>query len=68
VAPHGIRLCAGGFGGGGGGGGNGSTGDNGGFGGPLFVQIERVLDLNNLHIVSTEVVEMARDSLVIGQG
>jgi DNA transposition AAA+ family ATPase len=34
----------------------------------LLTQIERVLDVNNLHIVSTEVGEAARDSLVIGQG
>jgi DNA transposition AAA+ family ATPase len=34
----------------------------------LLTQIERVLDVNQLHTVSTEVVEAARDSLVIGQG
>jgi hypothetical protein len=34
----------------------------------LLTQIERVLDVNNLHIVSTEVVEAVRDSLVIDQG
>jgi DNA transposition AAA+ family ATPase len=34
----------------------------------LLTQIERVLEVNQLHIVSTEVVEAARDSLVIGQG
>jgi hypothetical protein len=42
----------------------------------LLIQIERVLKVNEevneevseLHIVSTEVVEAARDSLVIGQG
>ncbi len=34
----------------------------------LLTQIERVLDLNDLSVVSTEVVEAARDSLVIGQG
>jgi hypothetical protein len=33
----------------------------------LLTQIERVLDVNNLQIVSIEVVEAARDSLVIGQ-
>jgi hypothetical protein len=34
----------------------------------LLTQIERVLEVNQLHSVSTEVVEAARDSLVIGQG
>jgi hypothetical protein len=34
----------------------------------LLTQIERVLEVNELQIVSTEVVEAARDSLVIGQG
>ena len=34
----------------------------------LLTQIERVLNVNNLHLVSTEVVEAARDSLVIGPG
>jgi len=34
----------------------------------LLTQIERVLEVNNLHVVSTEVIEAARDSLVIGQG
>lgn len=34
----------------------------------LLTQIERVLEVNELHIVSTEVVEAARDGLVIGQG
>jgi hypothetical protein len=34
----------------------------------LLTQIERVLEVNGLQIVSTEVVEAARDSLVIGQG
>jgi DNA transposition AAA+ family ATPase len=34
----------------------------------LLTQIERVLEVNNLQTVSTEVVEAARDSLVIGQG
>jgi hypothetical protein len=33
----------------------------------LLTQIERVLEVNQLHIVSAEVVEAARDSLVIGQ-
>lgn len=32
----------------------------------LFTQIERVLEINNLDIITTEVVEVARDSLVIG--
>jgi hypothetical protein len=32
----------------------------------LLTQIERVLNVNNLHLVSTGVVEAARDSLVIG--
>ncbi|MGA3093212.1 MAG: hypothetical protein ABSD75_31845 [Terriglobales bacterium] len=34
----------------------------------IVTQIERVLDVNRLNIVSTEVVEAARDSLVIGHG
>jgi DNA transposition AAA+ family ATPase len=34
----------------------------------ILTQIERVLDVNQLHTVSTEVVETARDSLVICQG
>ncbi|MEA2259067.1 MAG: hypothetical protein QOJ51_1892 [Acidobacteriaceae bacterium] len=34
----------------------------------LLTQIERVLEVNQLRSVSTEVVEAARDSLVIGQG
>jgi DNA transposition AAA+ family ATPase len=34
----------------------------------LLTQIERVLSVNNLHLVSTAVVEAARDSLVIGPG
>lgn len=34
----------------------------------LLTQIERVLEVNELHVVSAEVVEAARDSLVIGQG
>ncbi|HEY6846247.1 MAG TPA: AAA family ATPase [Terracidiphilus sp.] len=32
----------------------------------LLTQIERVLSVNDLHLVSIEVVEAARDSLVIG--
>jgi len=34
----------------------------------ILTQMERVLDVNRLHTVSTEVVEAARDSLVTGQG
>ena len=34
----------------------------------LLTQIERVLDVNEFQSVSIEVVEAARDSLVIGQG
>lgn len=34
----------------------------------LLTQIERVLEVNQLHSISTDVVEAARDSLVIGQG
>jgi hypothetical protein len=34
----------------------------------LLTQIERVLSVNNLHLVSTAVVEAARDSLLIGPG
>jgi hypothetical protein len=34
----------------------------------LLTQMERVLEVNDLHIVSAEVFEAARDSLVIGQG
>src|ERR1700733_1141029 len=34
----------------------------------LLTQIERVLSVNNLHLVSTAVVDAARDSLVIGPG
>jgi hypothetical protein len=34
----------------------------------LLTQIERVLSVNELHLVSTAVVEAARDSLVIGPG
>jgi len=32
----------------------------------LFMQIDRILEINNLETISTEVVEAARDSLVIG--
>lgn len=32
----------------------------------LFSQIEHILKINNLTIITTEVVEAARDSLVIG--
>ena len=34
----------------------------------LLTQIERVLSVNDFHLVSTAVVEAARDSLVIGPG
>jgi hypothetical protein len=34
----------------------------------LFTQIERVLTVNDLRLVSTAVVEAARDSLIIGPG
>jgi hypothetical protein len=34
----------------------------------LLTQIERVLSVNELHVISTAVVEAARDSLVIGPG
>jgi hypothetical protein len=34
----------------------------------ILTQIERVLDVNQLHTVTPQVVEAARDSLVIGQG
>jgi DNA transposition AAA+ family ATPase len=34
----------------------------------LLTQIQRVLEVNDLPVVSKEVVEAARDSLVIGQG
>jgi hypothetical protein len=34
----------------------------------LLTQIERVLEVNQLHSISTDVVEAARGSLVIGQG
>lgn len=33
----------------------------------LLTQIERVLEVNELQLISIEVVEVARDSLVIGQ-
>jgi hypothetical protein len=33
----------------------------------LLTEIERVLNVNNLQVISSEVVEAARDSLVIGQ-
>jgi len=32
----------------------------------LFTQIERILEINKLETITTEVVEAARDSLVIG--
>ncbi len=32
----------------------------------LFAQIDRIMDINGLDKISTEVVETARDSLVIG--
>ena len=32
----------------------------------LFAQIERVLEINQLYAISTEVVDTARESLVIG--
>ncbi|GLO68463.1 MULTISPECIES: AAA family ATPase [Oceanobacillus] len=32
----------------------------------LFMQIDRILEINNLQTITTEVVEAARDSLVIG--
>jgi hypothetical protein len=34
----------------------------------LLTQIQRVLEVNDLPAISKEVVEAARDSLVIGQG
>ena len=34
----------------------------------LLTQIERVLRVNDLHLVSNAVVEAARESLVIGPG
>ena len=34
----------------------------------LLTQIERVLSVNDLHVISTAVVEAARDSLAIGAG
>lgn len=33
----------------------------------LFTQIERILEINNLTSITTEVVEAARTSLVIGR-
>jgi hypothetical protein len=33
----------------------------------LLTQIERVLQVNDLHLISNEMGEAARDSLVIGQ-
>ena len=33
----------------------------------LFAQIERILEINNLTSITTEVVESARTSLVIGR-
>ena len=32
----------------------------------LFSQIERILKINNLSLITTDVVEAARDSLVLG--
>jgi len=32
----------------------------------LFTQIERILQINNLQVITKEVVETARESLVIG--
>ena len=32
----------------------------------LFAQIDRIMDINGLDKISTEVVEATRDSLVIG--
>ncbi|HDY9665316.1 TPA: ATP-binding protein, partial [Staphylococcus argenteus] len=32
----------------------------------LFSQIDRIMDVNGLDKISTEVVETARDSLIIG--
>jgi hypothetical protein len=34
----------------------------------LLTQIERILSVNDVQLVSTAVVEAARDSLVIGPG
>jgi DNA transposition AAA+ family ATPase len=44
------------------------TGDNFRLLTRILTQIERVPDVNQLDTVSTEVVEAARDSLVIGHG
>jgi len=33
----------------------------------LFTQIERILEINHLTLITTEVVEAARNSLVIGR-
>lgn len=33
----------------------------------LLMQVERILEINNLHTVTKEVVETARESLVLGQ-
>jgi hypothetical protein len=44
------------------------TGGNVGLLARLFTQIERVLSVNDLDLVSNAVVEAARDSLVIGPG
>jgi hypothetical protein len=43
------------------------TGDNFRLLTRLLTQIERVLEVNELQLISIEVVEAARDSLVIGQ-
>lgn len=32
----------------------------------LFAQIDRILKINNLNVITVDVVEAARDSLVIG--
>ncbi len=42
------------------------TGGNFGLLTRLLTQIERVLQVNDPHLISNEVVEAARDSLVIG--
>jgi hypothetical protein len=34
----------------------------------LLTQIERVIRVNDLHAISTAVIDAARDSLVIGPG
>jgi hypothetical protein len=33
----------------------------------LFIQIERILEINDLHTVTKEVVEKARERLVLGE-